>query len=150
MIIDTSALVAILRDEPEAMQLIEAIRSTRLRRISAGTYVELGIVIDNPGSPVASKRVDDFLAQMAITIEPFTASQARIARDAYREYGKGSGHAADLNYGDCFSYALARELGEPLLFKGDDFAETDIRFVGPRAERHRLSELIGDYRPQSV
>jgi ribonuclease VapC len=150
VIIDTSALVAILRDEPDATQLIEAIRSMSRRRISAGTYVELGIVIDRPRSAVASKRMDDLLAQMAITIEPVTESQARIARDAYREYGKGSGHKAGLNYGDCFSYALARELGEPLLFKGDDFARTDIPFVGPRVERHRLSELIASYRAESA
>lgn len=145
MIIDTSALVAILRAESDATALLEVIRSTLPRRISAGSYLELGVVIDGPGDPIASRRLDDFLLRMSIVIEPVTESQARIARDAYRDFGKGSGHRAGLNFGDCFAYALARDLNEPLLFKGDDFRHTDIPFVGRPAERRRLSEMLASY-----
>lgn len=127
MIIDTSALVAILRDEPDAPRFAEAIESARDRRISAATYVELGAVIDGARDPVASRRLDELLAAARITIEPVTEEQAGMAREAYRDFGKGSGHAAGLNFGDCFAYALARDTGEPLLFKGDDFTRTDIR-----------------------
>ena len=146
MIIDTSALVAVLRGEADADQYLEAMRSAASRRMSAATYVELGVVIDKAGNPVASRRLDDLLTELAIRIEPVTESQARIAREAYRTFGKGGGHPAGLNFGDCFAYALARELDEPLLFKGDDFGQTDIRFIGPRAERRRLSELLAAYR----
>ena len=146
MIIDTSVLVAILRAESDATAFLEVIKASLTRRISAATYVELGVVIDGPGDPIASRRLDDFLLRMSIAIEPVTEAQARIARDAYRDFGKGSGHAAGLNFGDCFAYALARELNEPLLFKGDDFRHTDIPFVGRPAERRRLSEMLATYR----
>jgi ribonuclease VapC len=144
VIIDTSALVAILREEPDAEGYLEAIRSGTPRRMSAGSYLELGIVIDGPGDPIASRRVDDVLSRMSVGIEPVTASQAMIARQAYRDFGKGR-HPAGLNFGDCFAYALARELKEPLLFKGDDFTHTDIPFVGPRSDRHRLHEALARY-----
>ena len=88
--------------------------------------------------------MDDVLSRMSVGIEPVTASQAMIARQAYRDFGKGR-HAAGLNFGDCFAYALARELNEPLLFKGDDFSHTDIPFVGPRSDRHRLHEALARY-----
>ncbi len=126
MIIDTSALIAILRDEPDARRFAEAIEAAGERRISAATYVELGAVIDGARDPVASRRMDDLLAIAMISIEPVTEEQAKLAREAYRDFGKGSGHAANLNFGDCFAYGLARSIGEPLLFKGDDFARTDI------------------------
>jgi len=126
MIIDTSALVAILRDEPEARRFAEAIETARERRISAATYVEVGAVIDGGRDPVASRLVDSLLAAAGIVIEPVTEAQSRIAREAYRDFGKGSGHAAGLNFGDCFAYALATATGEPLLFKGDDFSHTDV------------------------
>lgn len=145
MIIDTSALVAILGDEPEAEAFVEAIRTSLHRRLSAGTYVELGIVVDGRRDPIASRRVDELLERLSVVIEPVTTSQARIARDAYRDFGKGSGHPAGLNFGDCFAYALARELDEPLLFKGDDFGHTDIPGVGRPSERRRLSEALGAY-----
>ena len=126
MIIDTSALVAILRDEPEARHFAEAIEGADERRISAATYVEVGAVIDGGRDPVASRLVDRLLDTAQIVIEPVTEAQARIAREAYRDFGKGSGHAARLNFGDCFAYALAKATGEPLLFKGDDFGQTDV------------------------
>ena len=145
MIIDTSALVAILREEPDARALLDAINSTMPRRISAGTHLELAIVIDRHRDAVASRRLDAFLEEMHIAVEPVTASQARIGREAYRDFGRGNGHPAGLNLGDCFAYALARETGEALLFKGDDFRRTDIPFVGRPDERRRLSEIVASY-----
>ena len=126
MIIDTSAIVAILREEAEARRFAEVIEAAPVRRISAATYVEIGAVIDGARDPVASRLVDDLLAAAQIVIEPVSPAQARIAREAYRDFGKGSGHAAGLNFGDCFAYALARATGEPLLYKGDDFSHTDV------------------------
>lgn len=145
MIIDTSALVAILRQEPDARLYAKALESSPVNRISAGTYLEAAIVVDRARDPLVSRRLDELIAEAQIQIEPVTPSQARIARDAYRDFGKGSGHPAGLNFGDCLAYALARELGEPLLFKGDDFGHTDVPFVGRPAERRRLSELLGGY-----
>jgi len=126
MIIDTSAIIAILRDEPEAMVCARAISDATIRRVSAVNFVESAVVIDASRDPIATRRFDDFIREANISIEPVTEIQAQIARSAYRDFGKGSGHPAKLNFGDCFAYALAKELGEPLLFKGDDFAQTDI------------------------
>ncbi|MGH2831847.1 MAG: type II toxin-antitoxin system VapC family toxin [Solirubrobacteraceae bacterium] len=126
MIVDTSALIAILRAEPEAAAFAQTIESASVRRLSAASYVEVGAVIDRAGDAIASRRVDELLAVAGIEIETVTASQAQVAREAYRDFGKGSGHPARLNFGDCFSYALARTTAEPLLFKGDDFQHTDI------------------------
>jgi len=126
MILDASAVIAILRDEPEARAFAEAIAAAKSRRISAVSYVEAAIVIDGSRDPVASRRFDDFLRAAQVEVEPVTKEQAQIAREAYRDFGKGSGHAASLNFGDCFAYALARSTGEPLLFKGDDFSHTDL------------------------
>jgi ribonuclease VapC len=145
VIVDTSVLVAILRGEPDAASYLEVMRATTPRRISAGTYLELGVVIDGQGDPIASRRLDHLLVRLSIVIEPVTEGQARIARDAYRDFGKGSGHPAGLNFGDCFAYALAREMGEPLLYKGDDFRHTDIPLVGRPEDRRRLSELLAAY-----
>ena len=146
MIVDSSALIAILKLEEDGPQYERAIERSPVNRISAGTYLEVSIIIDRARDPLVSRRLDEFLAEGAFVIEPVTASQARIAREAYRDFGKGSGHLAGLNFGDCFAYALARELNEPLLFKGDAFRHTDIPFVGRPAERHRLSELLAAYR----
>lgn len=126
MIVDTSALVAVLRAEPDAELYTRAIQDAPVRRVSAASYVETGIVIDGRRDPVATRRFDDLLAEAGFIIEPVTAEQARIAREAYRDFGKGSGHPAGLNFGDCFAYALARATGEKLLFKGTDFAHTDV------------------------
>ena len=126
MIIDTSALVAILRDEPEAKDCALAIERNRNRRVSAANFVEAALVIDGSRDPVASRRFDELVKEARIAIEPVTEAQARIAREAYRDFGKGSGHPAKLNFGDCFAYALAKTAGESLLFKGDDFIHTDV------------------------
>lgn len=126
MIIDTSALVAILRDEPDAPAFADAIAAATVRRISAASYVEVGAVIDGARDPVASRRLDELLAAASIIIEPVTSDQATVARMAYRDFGKGSGHPARLNFGDCFAYALAVATGEPLLFRGADFTHTGI------------------------
>jgi ribonuclease VapC len=129
MIVDTSALIAILRDEPEARDFAIAIAEADRRRISAANYLETAIVIDGSRDPIASRRFDDLLREAEIGIEPVTAEQARVAREAYRDFGRGSGHAARLNFGDCFAYALAKTTGEPLLFKGDDFLHAGIPAV---------------------
>ena len=126
MIIDTSAIIAILRDEQEAASYARAIADATDRRVSAVNFVESAVVIDASRDPIATRRFDDFITEAKISIEPVTEIQAQIARNAYRDFGKGSGHPARLNFGDCFAYALAKESSEPLLFKGGDFAHTDI------------------------
>lgn len=129
MIVDTSALIAVLRDEPDAATYAQAIAKAAVRRISAANYVETAAVIDASRDPIASRRFDDLLREARLEIEPVTAAQARIAREAYRDFGRGSGHPARLNFGDCFAYALAKAMNEPLLFKGDDFTHTDVSSV---------------------
>jgi ribonuclease VapC len=126
MIVDSSALIAILRAEADASAYTEAIERAEACRISAATLLETAIVVDGSRDPILSRRLDDLLIEAAIGIEPFTEAQAHIARQAYRDYGRGSGHPARLNFGDCFAYALARTTGEALLFKGEDFRHTDI------------------------
>jgi ribonuclease VapC len=126
MIIDTSAIIAILREEPEARSCAEAIANASSRLVSAVNYVEAAVVIDGSRNPIASRRFDDLLREAQLIVEPVTGEQARIAREAYRDFGKGSGHPAGLNFGDCFAYALAKATGEPILFKGDDFILTDL------------------------
>jgi len=125
MIVDTSALIAILRDEPDALSYARAIAKASVRRISAANYVEAAAVIDASRDPIASRRFDDLLREAQFVIEPVTETQARLAREAYRDFGRGRGHRARLNFGDCFAYALAKEANEPLLCKGDDFRHTD-------------------------
>jgi len=126
MIIDSSALMAILRAEPDADRYAEAIENAVIRRISAANFLETAVVIDGSRDPIASRRLDDLLAEAGIAIEPVDEAQVHVARAAYRDFGKKSGSAAQLNFGDCFAYALAKVSGQPLLFKGDDFSCTDI------------------------
>jgi len=127
MIVDSSALVAILRFEPERVSFARMLDEAAELHMSAATYLELSIVIDSRRDPVVSQGIDELIEKFKIKIESVTEAQAKIARQAYRDYGKGSGHPAGLNFGDCFSYALAREKREPMLWKGDDFVHTDIR-----------------------
>lgn len=125
MIVDTSVIVAILKGEPEATAMVDTLRRSQVRRLSAVSFVEAAVVVDGNRNPVLSRRLDDLLREVQIAVEPVTVNQAHIARQAYRDFGKGR-HRAGLNFGDCFSYALAREKREALLFKGDDFCHTDI------------------------
>jgi ribonuclease VapC len=125
MIVDSSAIIAILESEPEADALQQALDRSPGRTISAVNYVETGILIDGRGDPVLSRTFDNFLFETRIRIESVTPEQARLAREAYRDFGKGR-HRAGLNLGDCFSYALAKCKREPLLFKGNDFRKTDV------------------------
>ena len=127
MIIDSSAIVAIIQGEPEAERFKALIGHAERRCLSAASYLEIGIAVDRWRDHGLSRRVDEFIHAAGLTIEPLTEAQARIAREAYRDYGRGSGHPAGLNFGDCCAYALARDKNEPLLFKGDDFGHTDIR-----------------------
>jgi ribonuclease VapC len=127
MIVDSSALVAILKREPEQEAFSALLESTKDVRMSAATYFETAIVIDSLRDSLMSNLLDDIIERSKIVIEPVTAAQAKIARQAYRDYGKGSGSPANLNFGDCLTYALARDKREPLLFKGDDFGHTDLR-----------------------
>jgi ribonuclease VapC len=132
MVIDTSAVLSILLWEEEAPKFTRIIEAAETCRISAANYVEAAVVIDNRGDAVASGAFDLFCRRAGLIVEPVTAEQARIARQAYREFGKGR-HSAGLNFGDCFSYALAKSLDEPLLFKGNDFALTDIEVADANA-----------------
>jgi ribonuclease VapC len=125
VIIDSSALIAILRAEPDASMFANAMDRADSCRISAVNYVESAVVIDAARSPIASRKFDNFCREAELIIEHTTPGQARIAREAYRDFGKGR-HRAGLNLGDCFAYALAKAAGEPLLFKGSDFRHTDI------------------------
>jgi ribonuclease VapC len=127
MIVDTSALVAILKREPEQAAFSARLEAEQNTKISAATYLETCIVIDGLRNPALSHLLDEIIERAQISIEPVTVEQAKIARQAYRDYGKGSGHPANLNFGDCISYALARVQREPLLYKGDDFVHTDLR-----------------------
>jgi ribonuclease VapC len=133
VIVDTSALIAILRAEDDASDMAHAIEEAAERRISAANYLETAVVIDGSRDPVASRRFDELIQAADLLVEPVTRDQARIAREAYRDFGKGSGHKAGLNFGDCFAYALAKATGEPLLFKGHDFTHTDVTPALPRA-----------------
>ena len=127
MIVDPSALAAVLKGEPEADAIAVCLDASSNSNMSAASYFECSIVIDRLRNPVLSSRLDEVIERFHIQIEPVTFEQARIARQAYRDYGKGSGHPAQMNFGDCFSYALARDKREPILFKGDDFIHTDLR-----------------------
>lgn len=126
MVIDTSAIVAILQQEPETTQLVAKLEDEPLRRISAATVVETGIVMFARFGEHGEREVDLFIQRLKIDIIAVTSEHAEIAREAYRRFGKGR-HRAGLNFGDCFSYALAVALNEPLLFVGNDFSNTDLR-----------------------
>ena len=125
MIVDTSALIAILFNENDAEIYANAIAQADTCRMSAATFVEVSIVVEAQTKNTGSRQMDAFLRRAGIAIEPVTEEQAHLARQAFTDFGKGR-HPAGLNFGDCFSYALAKSTGEPLLFKGKDFAKTDL------------------------
>jgi ribonuclease VapC len=126
MILDTSALVAILYGEPEARDFVERIRAADVSRISVANHVELSMVVESQLGPNGARQADAFLRRAGVIIEPVTLEHGELARQAFLDFGKGR-HRAGLNFGDCFAYALSRATGEALLFKGHDFALTDIR-----------------------
>ncbi len=127
MIVDTSVIIAIMKNEPDADDYRKCLAlRDESAKISSASYLEASIVIDRAEENILSERLDQLLAEEKVDIVPFTAAQSHIARAAYRQYGKGSGHPAQLNFGDCFAYALAKDSGEALLFKGTDFSQTDV------------------------
>jgi ribonuclease VapC len=130
MVIDTSAVVAILREESDSEGLLRRLTAAGSRRISAATLLETAIVLEGKFGARGGEQLDLFVARAQIEVEPVTTEHVRIARKAWLRYGKGSGHAAGLNFGDCFSYALAKSSGEELLYKGADFARTDVAHAG--------------------
>lgn len=125
MILDSSPLVAILTGEPDAELYIQAISRAPRCRISAGNFIELSIVVESQFPVEVLRQCDALFRRVGIVIEPVTLEQAHLARQAFHDFGKGR-HPAGLNFGDCFAYALARHTGEPLLFKGTDFSQTDV------------------------
>ena len=125
MIIDTSALVAILDQEPEADRIVRTLASASERTLSAANLVEAGIVMQARRGDDGARDLDLLLAKLRVDIAAVTASQADIARKAFRHYGRAR-HPANLNFGDCFAYALAKDKSVPLLFKGNDFGQTDV------------------------
>jgi len=128
VVIDTSAIVAILADEPERHEFNRLIAEATVRKVSAACYVEAGIVMAARNGVAGVHELKLFLTLASIAVAPVDEQQARIALDAFQSYGKGV-HPAGLNYGDCFSYALSTVTAEPLLFKGNDFAQTDVASV---------------------
>jgi ribonuclease VapC len=125
LVVDTSALIAVIRSEAEAAQIIDFLGRTDQRFLSAATLLEASIVTAGKGSE--PERLNMLVQQVAFDVVPFSAGEASIGAEAFRKFGKGSGHPAKLNFGDCFAYALAKSRNLPLLFKGDDFVHTDIK-----------------------
>lgn len=128
MVIDSSALVAVLTNEPEARVMARAIASDSKRLMGAVSVLETGIVIEARYGPAGGRELDLLLHRCHIDIVPLSSEQVELAREAYRQFGKGN-HPAGLNLGDCATYALSRSTGEPVLFKGQDFSQTDLRLV---------------------
>ncbi|MBM9578189.1 type II toxin-antitoxin system VapC family toxin [Leptospira sp. 201903070] len=129
MIVDTSALLAILLQEEEQEKFVLAIVSNPNSRMSVANYLEAAVRTDRLKDPVLSRLLDDAITKLKIHLEPVTIEQIQLARAAYKDFGKGSGHPAGLNFGDCFAYALAKNQRAPLLFKGEDFLHTDVELA---------------------
>jgi ribonuclease VapC len=129
VIVDTSAIIAILKDEPEGRRFLDLIVAATFARMSAATLLETEIVVDGFKVNMLGRTLHRVLDAVDMIIEPVTREQAERGHRAYTIFGKGSGHPARLNFGDCFSYALAKDLDEPLLFKGEDFIHTDVRIA---------------------
>ncbi len=125
MVIDTSAVISILFGEQDAERFSKAMESDPTRLMSAGSILEACLVVESELGEQGSRELDLLLLKAGVEVVAFNEEQLRVARHAFREYGKGR-HPAGLNFGDCFSYALSRTSGEPLLFKGDDFTKTDV------------------------
>jgi ribonuclease VapC len=126
VILDTSSIVAILAQEADAERYINAISHASICRISAANFVELSIVLEAQHGPAAARQCETLFRRVGIVVEPVTLDQAHLARQAFLDFGRGR-HAAGLNFGDCFAYALAKATAEPLLFKGRDFSRTDVK-----------------------
>ena len=126
MIVDTSAVLAILFSESDAETYAQALSEAESRRMSAASFVEAAVVVESQTKESGSRQFDAFFRRAGIVIDPVTEEQAYVARQAYTDFGKGR-HAAGLNFGDCFAYALSKVTGEPLLFKGQDFRKTDLK-----------------------
>lgn len=126
MIVDSSAIVAVLGGEEGAEGLLRAMVQAQAVRMSAATYVECSVVIDRRASAATRRRFDELLQTLGVEVVPLTVEHALLAREAYRDFGRSTGSQARLNLGDCYSYALAAHAGEPLLFVGDDFTHTDL------------------------
>jgi ribonuclease VapC len=125
MVLDTSAIVAILQDEPERRKFNEAIEEAESRSLSTASFVECSMILESRYGADGIRDLDLFIAKAQVSLIPVDEEQADLARRAFRKYGKGR-HPAGLNFGDCFSYALAQALDEALLFKGNDFSQTDV------------------------
>ncbi len=125
MIVDTSAIMAIVLNEEDSEYFLREISRASPCRMSVGTWIELGVVVQRR-YPQRADAVEKFTGRAGLILEPVSVEHAEIARTAFAEFGQNSGHRARLNFGDCFAYALAKATGEPLLFKGDDFVHTDI------------------------
>ena len=125
MIVDSSAVVAILNREPDAERYVRAIAAADKRRMSVAGLLEATIVVEGRGGAAAGHELDRLIERFGVELEPVTAEQMQAARRAWRRFGRGN-HPAALNFGDCFAYALAETAGEPLLFKGGDFSKTDV------------------------
>lgn len=128
MVVDSSAILALLMNEPEAEKFAEALSIASIRRMSTANFLEASIVIETRHGLAGGEKLDELIEKAQISIVPVTVEQANTARNAYRAFGKGR-HPAGLNFGDCFAYALAKTQDEALLFKGDDFTKTDIQIA---------------------
>jgi len=126
MVIDTSAILAWLKEEPERARIVAALEAHSARRLSAVSLLEAQIVVRGREHPALLEKLERFLDEIEVLVMPFDETQARLAADAFQRYGKGQGHPAQLNMGVCAVYALAKSMNEPLLFVGNDFAQTDV------------------------
>jgi ribonuclease VapC len=124
---DTSAMITVALEEPGFEAYLEVLLQSPVNRMSSANFLEAAIVVDRLPNTRASIRFNELINELDVIIEPVSVEQARIAREAHSRFGRGTGHPAKLNFGDCFAYALAKEIDEPLLFIGNDFIHTDIR-----------------------
>ena len=147
MIIDSSVVLAILRDEPERATFVAAINDAEERNLSAASLVECSVVLDSRYGAVSITALDHFIAEAGIDIIPVDANQARLARLGFRRFGRGR-HPARLNFGDCFSYALSRALEQPLLFKGRGFVQTDVECHPASGKAGQVNEPAAIYEVQ--